>query len=81
MVGKKENMTQQFALCINNEGYEASLEVGKVYRIIPDDEASAHGYIRIVDESGEDYAFGDDRFYRVDLPDAVGEILELAQQV
>ena len=81
MARKKENMTQQFALCINNEGYEASLEVGKVYRIIPDDEASAQGYIRIVDESGEDYAFGDDRFYRVDLPDAVGEILESAQQV
>ena len=75
----KENMTRQFALCINNEGYEASLEVGKVYRIIPDEEASAHGYIRIIDESGEDYAFSDDHFYRIDLPDAVGEILESAQ--
>ena len=55
-------MTHQFALCINNEGYEASLEMGKVYRIIPDDEASAHGYIRIIDESGEDYALGDNCF-------------------
>ena len=81
MAGKKENMTQQFALCINNEGYEASLEVGKVYRIIPDEKASARSYIRIIDESGEDYAFGDSRFHRVDLPDAVGEILESAQQV
>ena len=81
MAGKKENMTQQFALCINNEGYEASLEVGKVYRIIPDEEASAHGYIRIIDESGEDYAFGDDRFHRVDLPDAVSEIVESNKQV
>ena len=78
---KKNNFTQQFALCINNEGYEASLEVGKVYRIIPDDEASAHGYIRIIDESGEDYAFGDHRFHRVDLPDAVGDRLASAQQV
>ncbi len=77
----KENMTRQFALCINNEGYEASLEVGKVYRIIPDEEASGHGYIRIIDESGEDYAFGDHRFHRVDLPDAVGEILESTKQI
>ena len=74
-------MTQLFALCINNEGYEASLEVGKVYRIIPDEEASAHGYIRIIDESGEDYAFGNSRFHRVELPDAISEMLESAQQV
>ena len=74
-------MTQQFALCINNEGYEASLEVGKVYRIIPDEEAFAHGYIRIIDKSGEDYAFDDGRSHRVDLPDAVGEMLAAAQQV
>ena len=78
---KKENRTQPFALCINNEGYEASLEVGKVYRIIPDDEASAHGYIRIIDESGEDYVLGDHRFHRVGLPNAVGEMLASAQQV
>ena len=78
---EKNDFTQQFALCINKEGYEASLEVGKVYRIIPDDEASAHGYIRIIDESGEDYAFGDHRFHCVDLPDAVGEMLASAQQV
>ena len=56
--------TSQFAICLNNEGYEASLEVGKVYRVLPDREAAAHGYIRMVDESGEDYAFDADRFYK-----------------
>ena len=82
MIGKeKREHDTTIALCINNEGYEASLEVGKVYRIISDDEASAHGYICIVDESGEDYALGDHRFHRVDLPDAVGEILESTKQV
>ena len=60
--------TPQFAICLNNEGYEASLEVGKVYRVIPDQEAAAHGYIRMVDESGEDYAFDADRFYKVEFP-------------
>ena len=74
-------MTQPFAICINNEGYEASLEVGKVYRIIPDEEAATHGYIRIIDESGEDYALGDSRFHRVELSDAVGEMLASAQEV
>lgn len=55
--------------------------MGKVYRIIPDEEASAHGYIRIIDESGEDYAFSDHHFYRIDLPNAVGKILASAHQV
>ena len=59
-----EKRMSQFAICLNNEGYEASLEVGKVYRVIPDQEAVAHGYIRMVDESGEDYAFDADRFYK-----------------
>ena len=55
--------------------------MGKVYRVIPDEVAADHGYIRIVDESGEDYAFGDPRFHRVDLPAAVGEMLVSAQRV
>ena len=58
---KTEGKRIQFAVCINNEGYPASLEVGKLYRIIVDDQADLHGYIRFVDESGEDYAFMKDR--------------------
>ena len=69
------DQTQQFALCLNNEGYPASLEVGKLYRVIPDEEAVAHGYIRLIDESGEDYAFTADRFHIVHLPHAVGQAL------
>ncbi|NET55261.1 MAG: hypothetical protein F6K47_03405 [Symploca sp. SIO2E6] len=64
-----------FALCLNNEGYKASLEVGKLYRIITDEQAAAHGLIRIVDESGEDYAFSANRFYPVPLPENVEEAL------
>jgi len=51
---KPSVQTLQFALCLDNEGYPVSLEVGKVYRVIPDADAAAHGYLRIVDESGED---------------------------
>ena len=70
--------TSQFAICLNNEGYEASLEVGKVYRVIPDQEAAAHGYMRMVDESGEDYAFDADRFYKIESPPPVEATLDAA---
>ena len=70
--------TSQFAICLNNEGYEASLEVGKVYRVIPDREEATHGYIRMVDESGEDYAFDADRFYKVEFPSPVEATLDAA---
>ena len=53
----KENELSQFGLCLDNEGHTASLEVGKVYRVIQDDEAASHGYIRVIDESGEDYTY------------------------
>jgi hypothetical protein len=58
----------RFAVCIKNKGYEASLERGKVYRLIPDAEAARHGYVRIVDESDEDYGYSADRFIPIDLP-------------
>jgi len=58
----------RFAVCIKNEGYEASLETGKLYRVVPDQEAERHGYLRIVDESGEDYGYAADRFYSIDVP-------------
>ena len=70
--------TSQFAICLNNEGYEASLEVGKVYRVIPDQEAAAHEYIRIVDESDEDYTFDADRFYKIEFPPLVEATLDAA---
>ncbi len=71
----KENQFPQFGLCLNNEGYTASLEVGKVYRLIPDDDAAVHGYIRVIDESGEDYAYTVSRFHLIQLPIAVEKAL------
>ena len=76
-----QNQTVKFAICLNNEGYPASLEVGKLYRLIPDDEAAAHGYIRVVDESGEDYAFTANRFHVIELPITVGQSLLSAQHL
>jgi hypothetical protein len=64
-----------FVVCLNNKGYKASLEVGKLYRFIPDKEAEAEGLLRVVDESGEDYAFDANRFHPVNLPSTVEELL------
>jgi hypothetical protein len=49
--------------------------VGKLYLIIPDDDAAAHGYTRIIDESGEDYAYTANRFHLIHLPIAVEKML------
>ena len=68
----------QFAVCINNEGYPSSLEVGKLYRILPDDEATSHGYLRVIDESGEDYGYSNDRFFEIELPEALEKTLLVA---
>lgn len=63
--------TKPFALCLDNTGNEASLIVGKVYRIVPDARAAKDDLVRIVDESGEDYLFDRVQFAFVDFPQAV----------
>ena len=68
-------MQVRFAVCIKNKGYEASLEVGKLYRVIPDQQAARHGYLRIIDESGEDYGYSADRFFAIDLPKPLEKVL------
>jgi hypothetical protein len=76
---RKTIKAAHFAVCINNEGYQASLEVGKLYRVIPDAEAASHGYIRIVDESGEDYGYTAERFFPLDVPQALADALQTAE--
>lgn len=64
-----------FAVCIDNRGYEASLEAGQLYRLLPDREAEAHGYVRVIDESGEDYGYAAYRFFRLPIPVALVKAL------
>ena len=66
-----------FAVCVNNHGYEAALEIGKLYRIVVDEEAAARGYMRVVDESGEDYAYASERFYPLDIPQELERALQV----
>lgn len=63
----------EFAVCINNDGYPASLELNKTYRVLPDDGAAQHGDMRIVDESGEDYLYPASCFSPVSVPVESGE--------
>ena len=62
---------RQFVICVDNEGYPASLEQWKVYRAQPDREADAHGLLRVTDESGEDYLYEKTRFRPIELPSSV----------
>ncbi len=67
-----------FVLCIRNEGYSASLVVGKVYRRLPDPEAEAHGMIRIIDEDSEEpegYLYPASMFIPVILPEEAPRVL------
>jgi len=59
-----------FFLCIENQGYPASLHVRTVYRAIADPEAEGHGLLRIVDEFGEDYLFPAGFFVPIEVPEA-----------
>jgi len=61
----------KFAVCINNVDYPASLELHKIYRVLPDGDAAVDGDIRVVDESGEDYLYPTEYFVFVDLPRSV----------
>ena len=57
-----------YLLCVNNRGYAASLEQRKIYVTLPDKVAEKRGFVRIIDESGEDYLFPAARFVAIDIP-------------
>ena len=73
---KKKLRRTVFAVCINNTGYSASLEAGKLYQVVPDPDAEKHGLIRVIDESGEDYGYSSERFFVVDVPHALETLLK-----
>jgi hypothetical protein len=68
---KKNESTLEFVVCINNEGYPASLELHKIYRVVPDEDAAADDDLRVIDESGEDYLYPASYFASIKVPAAV----------
>ena len=73
----KESKEPSFALCIENKECE-DLEKRKIYTVLPDDEAAKEGYLRIVDESGEDYLYPESYFILVELPREAQDALQVA---
>ncbi len=70
-MAERKSRAKRFVVCVNNDGSPASLELHKIYRVVPDEEAEADGDIRVVDESGEDYLFSAARFVEIEPPQRV----------
>lgn len=64
-----------FAVCVNNDGFPASLEVRKLYEVVPDSEAAAEALVRVIDESGEDYVYPSAYFRPLELSADVQQAL------
>lgn len=62
-------------LCIKNQGYQASREVRKIYKVLPDAEAARHGLLRVVDESVQDYLYPKGFFVPISLAKAAVDAL------
>jgi hypothetical protein len=72
---KQKEKESRFAVCVNNADYPASLELHKIYRVLPDEDAAVDGDMRVIDESGEDYLYPADYFVMLELPKAVEKSL------
>ena len=64
-------MNKRFVICVESDGYPASMEKQKLYELVPDQEAERHGQLRVKDESGDDYLNPRELFVFVELPSDV----------
>lgn len=74
----KTRKKKSFVVCLSNDGYGASLEPRKIYVALRDAEAERNGLLRVVDESGEDYLYGRERFAALKLPRGLAQALRAA---
>jgi hypothetical protein len=70
----KKKPASRYLLCVRNDDYSASLEVRKVYRRLPDRIAAARRFVRVIDESGEDYLYPESYFVSIELPQAAARV-------
>lgn len=66
--GASRKQPKKFGVCIKNRGYPTSLETRKIYEMLADRWAAARGFVRVIDESGEDYLFPESYFFPIRLP-------------
>jgi hypothetical protein len=72
-----ENREPRFAICINNGGYVDDLKMRTVYQVLPDESAARSNYIRVIDETGEDYLYPAEYFVFVEVPPEAAKTLML----
>ena len=70
----------RFAICINNSGYIDDLKVRTVYQVLPDESAAKSNYLRIIDETGEDYLYPAAYFVVIEVPPEAEKTLLLTLQ-
>ena len=73
---KMANIETGYVLCVDNKDCE-DLEKRKIYHVIPDDDAKQEGYLRVIDESGEDYLYPESYFVPIKLPREAEEALSI----
>ncbi len=71
-------MKRHYAICVDNKDYPASLEFRKVYRVLSDADAEKDGFVRVIDESGEDYLYPSDYFVPIEVPEPAEKAFEAA---
>lgn len=65
----------RFVICVDNDECDVSLELCKLYRLLPDRRGEEVGLIRVVDESGEDYLYPREMFVPIELPAATSRLI------
>jgi hypothetical protein len=75
-MNESETVIHKFAVCINNDEYPVSLELHKLYPIIPDEDAEQEGDLRVIDESGEDYLYPAEFFLVVEFSPSIEQALQ-----
>ncbi len=73
----RKTKPSRYVLCLRNDGYAASLEVRKLYQMLPAS-PNEEGFVRVIDESGDDYLYPADFFVALDLPGVIEETLRKA---
>jgi hypothetical protein len=74
----KQRQIQKYALCVDNKDCE-DLERRKIYQVLPDEKAEKEGFLRVIDESGDDYLYPQSYFVLVQLPREAQDALQAAR--
>ena len=74
----KKSRSKHWVICVDNQGYEASLEMRKLYVALRDPVAEKQGLIRVIDESDEDYLYSKALFRAVALPQSIKKAVQAA---